>query len=94
MSLEYQGRGTSLNRLRMAKAKINPPEHPISDLNYQRSCQLALEPSLTKLLDSATNAGWDLHQATYAVMILAATNLRNQAPSEEPPAEPESKDSD
>jgi hypothetical protein len=78
----------------MARAKINPPEHPISHLNYQRSCQLALEPSLTKLLDLAKDAGWDLHQATYAVMILAATNLRNQAPPQEVPenAEPTDKD--
>jgi hypothetical protein len=78
----------------MARAKINPPEHPISHLNYQRSCQLALEPSLAKLLDLAKNAGWDLHQATYAVMILAATHLRNQAPCEEAPEDPEPKDDD
>ena len=76
----------------MAKAKINPPEHPISHLNYQRSCQLALEPSLAKLLDLAKNAGWDLHQATYAVMILAATHFKDQAPSEEAPENAEPKD--
>jgi hypothetical protein len=63
----------------MAKAKINRPENSVTHLNYQRDCQLALEPSLTKLLDMAKDAGWDLHQATYAVMILAAANLRNQA---------------
>ena len=73
----------------MAKAKINPPENPVTHLNYQRDCQLALEPSLTKLLDMARDAGWDIHQATYAVMILAAANLKNQASPTEA-----SKDSD
>ena len=71
----------------MAKAKINPPDHPVTHLNYQRDCQLALEPSLTKLLDMAKQAGWDLHQATYAVMILAAANLKNQASPDETPEE-------
>ena len=82
--------GATLYRQRMAKAKINPPENSVTDLNYQRDCQLALEPSLTKLLDMASDAGWDLHQATYAVMILAAANLRNQATPQESSEEQDS----
>lgn len=74
----------------MAKAKINPPENSLTDLNYQRDCQLALEPSLTKLLDLARDAGWDLHQATYAVMILAAANLKNQDSTQEASEEQDS----
>ena len=78
----------------MAKAKINPPENSTTDLNYQRDCQLALEPSLTKLLDMARDSGWDLHQATYAVMILAAANLRNQASPTEASEDSDSTQSD
>lgn len=73
----------------MAKAKINPPDREVTHLNYQRDCQMALEPSLTKLLDMARDAGWDLHEATYAVMILAAANLRSQSVSDERPETPE-----
>jgi hypothetical protein len=76
----------------MAKAKINPPDQSVTHLDYQRDCQRALEPSLTKLLDLAQDAGWDLHQATYAVMILAAANLKNQASSEEAPEDSQSGD--
>lgn len=78
----------------MAKAKINSPENAVTHLNYQRDCQLALEPSLTKLLDMANDAGWDLHQATYAVMILAAANLKNQASPTEASEEPDSTQGD
>ncbi len=67
----------------MAKAKINPPTRDVTELNYQRDCQLALEPSLTKLLEMAERAGWELHQATYAVMILAAEHLKTQSPPQE-----------
>lgn len=56
----------------MAKAKINPPQHPVGDSKYQAECQFALEPSVTKLLQLAEEAGWDAHQAAYAVMMLAA----------------------
>jgi hypothetical protein len=55
-----------------AKAKINPPGHSIEDSRYQPECQFALEPSVTKLLQLAEQAGWDPHQAAYAVMMLAA----------------------
>ncbi|HWK68562.1 MAG TPA: hypothetical protein VNS34_26865 [Rhizobiaceae bacterium] len=56
----------------MAKAKINPPGHPVDDSRYQPECQFALEPSVTKLLQMAEQAGWDPRQAAYAVMMLAA----------------------
>lgn len=56
----------------MAKAKINPPQHPVEDSRYQPECQFALEPSVTKLLQMAEQAGWDTRQAAYAVMMLAA----------------------
>lgn len=69
----------------MAKAKINPPNHPTTHVSYQRECQMALEPSLTTLLEMAEQAGWDASQASYAVMILAAERLKEhhtQAPDE------------
>lgn len=56
----------------MAKATINPPQHPVDDSRYQPECQFALEPSVTKLLQLAEEAGWDARQAAYAIMMLAA----------------------
>jgi hypothetical protein len=62
----------------MAKAnRINPPSHALGDPQYQTHCQFALEPSVTKLLEMATAAGWDAAQVAYAIMMLAATNLKS-----------------
>ncbi|QPC87501.1 hypothetical protein GA830_12655 [Mesorhizobium sp. NBSH29] len=60
----------------MAKPRINSPDYPSTHVSYQRECQMALEPSLTKLLAMACDAGWDERQATYAVMILAADQMQ------------------
>ncbi len=61
----------------MAKTpKINPPEQEPSDAQYQAHCQFALEPSVTKLLKMAQDAGWEPRQAAYAVMVLAANSVK------------------
>lgn len=57
-------------------AKINPPNHCATHVSYQRDCQLALEPSLTRLLEMAEEAGWDARQASYAIVMLAAERLK------------------
>ncbi|MEI5679503.1 MULTISPECIES: hypothetical protein [unclassified Mesorhizobium] len=62
----------------MAKAnRINSPSHALGDPQYQTHCQFALEPSVIKLLEMATAAGWDAAQVSYAIMMLAATNLKS-----------------
>ncbi|WP_157018689.1 hypothetical protein [Mesorhizobium xinjiangense] len=57
-------------------AKINPPEQEPTDADYQAHCQFALEPSVTRLLKMAEDAGWEPRQAAYAIMVLAATSVR------------------
>lgn len=69
----------------MAKAKINPPGHPVDDSRYQPECQFALEPSVTKLLQMAEQAGWDPRQAAYAVMMLAAQAVTESGSAEADP---------
>jgi hypothetical protein len=42
-----------------------------------RNCSGRREPSVIKLLEMATAAGWDAAQVSYAIMMLAATNLKS-----------------
>jgi hypothetical protein len=59
-----------------SKNRINPPDHPLTHPDYQRDCQFALEPSVTKLLELAVAAGWDRNHVIDAVLVLAAEQLK------------------
>jgi hypothetical protein len=59
----------------MAKNKIKGPTRNPSDHEYQTECQMALEPSLSYLVDAAVKSGWPKRQATYALMVMAAKEL-------------------
>lgn len=74
---ECKGSGATLSGSGMASTnRINPPNHPVTHPGYQRDCQFALEPSVTKLLELAVAAGWDQNQAIDAVLVLAAERFK------------------
>jgi len=60
---------------RMARARINGPVHRITDPEYQRECQSALEPSLSWLAEEAVISGWDHEEVVCALMLMSARRL-------------------
>jgi hypothetical protein len=71
----------------MAPARINSPGNElIGSPQYFRDCLFALEPSVTTLIDLATEAGWDEQQVIYTLMYFAATNIQDDALLNESPA--------
>ncbi|MCZ4072105.1 hypothetical protein [Agrobacterium sp. LMR679] len=59
-----------------AKTKINGPSRaPDEGPRYQEECQFALEPSVSKLIELAVDAGWDREQVVYALLNLAAPHI-------------------
>ncbi|WP_332304791.1 hypothetical protein [Rhizobium sp. GR12] len=55
---------------------INGPSQPLEEsLKYQAECQFALEPSATRLIEMATEAGWDHQQVVYALLNIASTHI-------------------
>ncbi|UXT97968.1 hypothetical protein [Agrobacterium tumefaciens] len=48
-------------------------------LKYQEECQFALEPSVTRLIELAIEAGWSRDQVAYALLSLAAPHLLDRA---------------
>lgn len=74
---ERKGSGVTLSGPGMASTnRINPPNQSVSHPGYQRDCQFALEPSVTKLLDLAVAAGWDQEHVIDAVLVLVASRLK------------------
>lgn len=59
--------------------RINPPgDESIGSRQYQRSCIFALEPSVTRLIELATEAGWDEQQVVYALICIAAPHINDR----------------
>lgn len=64
------------------------PEHP----EYQNACRSAIEPSVSKLLQLAADAGWNQKRAALALMFIAASlasdgELSDVAPEDDAPHE-------
>ncbi|WP_454858326.1 hypothetical protein [Rhizobium binxianense] len=52
--------------------RINgPSDASVGSDQYLRDCLFALEPSVIKLIELATEAGWDEQQAVCAIMCIA-----------------------
>ncbi|WP_144862607.1 hypothetical protein [Mesorhizobium sp. J18] len=60
------------------RVRINPPTNPIEHPDYLKECQFALEPSITKLIELASDAGWDRNQAAVAIMFLGAASASDE----------------
>lgn len=54
------------------RSRINTPTKAVTDPNYIAECQFALEPSVYRLMELATEVGWDHRQAATAIAMLAA----------------------
>ncbi|MND49420.1 hypothetical protein D3C81_1877850 [compost metagenome] len=60
--------------------RINGPSGTSEkSLKYQEECQFALEPSVTRLIELATEAGWDRDQVVYAMLSIAAPHILDSA---------------
>lgn len=60
--------------------RINGPSGKFDkSLKYQEECQFALEPSVTRLIELATEAGWDRDQVVYAMLAVAAPHILDRA---------------
>lgn len=60
-------------------ARINGPgEAVLGSDQYQQDCLFALEPSVIKLIELAAEAGWDQQQAVYAIMCIAALQVKDR----------------
>jgi len=56
--------------------RINGPIRSLNEgLRYQEECQFALEPSVTRLIELAIEAGWDHQQVVYALLNIAAPHV-------------------
>jgi hypothetical protein len=53
--------------------RINPPTHTPSDPQYPHECRFALEPSISRLIEMAVEAGWDRNHVAWAIMMLASS---------------------
>ena len=59
--------------------RINPPDdEAIGRLQYQRDCVFALEPSVTRLIELATEAGWEEQQVFIALLCIAAPHINDR----------------
>lgn len=53
---------------------INGPSRSLEErLKYQAECQFALEPSATRLIELAIEAGWDHQQVVFALLNIASS---------------------
>lgn len=70
----------------MTKAiRINGPSRVFdNDLNYQKECKFALEPSVTTLIELATEAGWSRDQVVFALLSIAADVVDRALLEDEP----------
>ena len=60
--------------------RINGPSGTSDNsLKFQEECQFALEPSVTRLIELATEAGWGRDQVVYALLAIAAPHILDRA---------------
>lgn len=60
--------------------RINGPSGTSNDSRRsQEECQFALEPSVTRLIELATEAGWNHEQVVYAMLAVAAPHILDRA---------------
>lgn len=59
-----------------AKPKINAPTIPREHADYLRQCEFSLEPSVRKLFELATAAGWANEHAALSIARIAAQRWR------------------
>lgn len=59
-----------------AKSKINAPTITQEHADYLRQCEFSLEPSVRKLFDLATAAGWTREHTAVSIARIAAQRLR------------------
>lgn len=52
--------------------RINPPTHTPSDPQYTHECRFALEPSVSRLIEMAVEAGWHRNHVVWAIVMLAS----------------------
>lgn len=56
--------------------RINGPSGASNNsLRYQEECQFALEPSVSRLIELAAEAGWDRDQVVFALLSIAAPHI-------------------
>jgi hypothetical protein len=58
-------------------AELSSPTCSPTDVQYEADCRTALRLVLSEMLDLAESAGWSRRRAAYAVMMLAADELRS-----------------
>ena len=59
--------------------KISRPAGLVPDhYEYQQACQDALRPAFEKFHQRAVRAGWEVRAVNYALMILAASAIKEQ----------------
>lgn len=64
----------------MKTVRINGPSGTSDkSLKYQEECQFALEPSVTRLIELAIDAGWSRDQVVYALLSIAAPHILDRA---------------
>lgn len=62
-----------------SRVLINGPSRGLYEgQQYQKECQFALEPSINRLIEVASDAGWDLQQVVYALVILTLSHIESQ----------------
>ena len=54
------------------KLRINTPSVASDHPEYLRQCEFALEPSIVKVVEMASRAGWRRDQVAMSIAILAA----------------------
>lgn len=59
-----------------AKSKINAPTITQEHADYLRQCEFSLEPSVRKLFDLATAAGWTGEHTAVSIARIAAQRCR------------------
>jgi hypothetical protein len=67
----------------MTKRKVKPPHHALNHPEYQKSLQTQLRPLIDEVIAQAEKAGWQVQAIDYAVMVIAAANLRMRAEEEQ-----------
>lgn len=63
----------------VTRKRINAPTGDERDVHYIDYCKFALEPSVSKLVDLAEDAGWSRQRVLYSLMFLAAEMAKTEA---------------
>ncbi|BAB54577.1 hypothetical protein [Mesorhizobium japonicum] len=67
--------------MKRSSIAIVQPSCPVDHPNRGLQCQLALEPALQDLIESAAGSGWTEDEIAYALLELAGVRLKGQLPS-------------